>query len=215
MASLVEELQTSSTKLQGAQTETVLMLAAAAEAHDHTTGAHLQSLRALSEALALELDKTEDTARELGLAASLHDIGKIRVPNSVLGSSGLLSESEWEVMRRHTTWGADFLSGRLGFELAATIARSHHERWDGNGYPDGLAAHNIPEAARIVTVADAFDAMISDRPYRAGRSIDAALEEIAACSGTQFAPDVVEALVRLHERGALLGLCNRRTALAA
>jgi diguanylate cyclase (GGDEF)-like protein/PAS domain S-box-containing protein len=215
MASLVEELQTSSTKLQGAQTETVLLLAAAAEAHDHTTGAHLQSLRSLSEALALALDKSADAAHELGLAASLHDIGKIRVPNSVLGSSGLLSEAEWEVMRRHTTWGADFLSGRLGFELAATIARSHHERWDGNGYPDGLMGEDIPEAARIVTVADAFDAMISDRPYRKGRSIEAAVDELTACSGTQFAPDVVEALKRLHGRGELPGLCNRRTHLAA
>jgi HD-GYP domain-containing protein (c-di-GMP phosphodiesterase class II) len=106
-------------------------------------------------------------------------------------------------MKHHTVWGAEFLSGRDGFRLAATVARSHHERWDGGGYPDGLAGEAIPLAAAIVTVADSFDAMTHDRPYRAGRGLDEAMVEIKACAGAQFSPIVVAALERLHARGSL------------
>ena len=203
MATLVGELQSTSTRLARAQTETVMMLAAAAEAHDYTTGLHLQNVRAVTEALARELDHSEEDGGELGLAAVLHDIGKIRVPDVVLSTAGQLTDPEWELMKQHTTWGAEFLAGRPGFELAAVIARSHHERWDGSGYPDGLAGEAIPETATIVAVADAFDAMTSDRPYRAARSIATAVREIAACSGKQFSPRVVQALVRLHKRRRL------------
>ena len=109
-------------------------------------------------------------------------------------------------MKRHTAWGAEFLTGYRGFELAAAIARSHHERWDGTGYPDKLAAEGIPQAATIVSVADAFDAMTSDRPYRMARPTGVAIEELLAFSGNQFNPAVVQALVALHERGALARL---------
>ena len=180
-----------------------MLLAASAEAHDHTTGLHLENVHAITEALARELGYREEEAKELGLAAVLHDIGKIRVPDSLLISTGTLADEEWELMKHHTTWGAEFLAGRPGFELAATIARSHHERWDGSGYPDGLAGEAIPEAAAIVAVADAFDAMTSDRPYRPRRSVTAAMQEIMACSGKQFSPKVVQALVRLHKRKML------------
>jgi diguanylate cyclase (GGDEF)-like protein/PAS domain S-box-containing protein len=203
MATLVGELQSTSTRLAQAQTETVMMLAAAAEAHDHATGLHLQNVRAITETLACELGYREEDAEELALAAVLHDIGKIRVPDVVLSTAGQLTDPEWELMKQHTVWGADFLAGRQGFELAATIARSHHERWDGSGYPNGLAGEDIPEAATIVAVADAFDAMTSDRPYRAARSVAASVREIVACSGSQFSPKVVQALVRLHKRKKL------------
>jgi diguanylate cyclase (GGDEF)-like protein/PAS domain S-box-containing protein len=203
MATLVGELQSTSTRLAQTQTETVMMLAAAAEAHDQATGLHLQNVRAITETLACELGYPEEDAEELGLAAVLHDIGKIRVPDVVLSTAGQLTDPEWELMKQHTVWGGDFLAGRQGFELAATIARSHHERWDSSGYPDGLAGEDIPEAATIVAVADAFDAMTSDRPYRAARSVAAAVREIVACSGSQFSPKVVQALVRLHKRRKL------------
>jgi len=199
MTTLVEELQSASEHLVQAHTETVMLLAASAEAHDHGTGLHLENVRAITEALARELGSSEEEARELGLAAVLHDIGKVRVPDSILASVGRLTDEEWELMKHHTTWGAEFLAGRPGFELAATIARSHHERWDGGGYPDSLAGEAIPEVATIVAVADSFDAIISDRPYRAARSIAAAMREIVACSGGQFSPRVVRALVRLHK----------------
>jgi HD-GYP domain-containing protein (c-di-GMP phosphodiesterase class II) len=129
----------------------------------------------------------------------LHDIGKIRVPDVVLATAGQLTDAEWELMQQHTVWGAEFLAGRPGFEMAATIARSHHERWDGTGYPDGLKGEAIPEAAAIVAVADAFDAMTSDRPYRAARSVAAAVQEILACSGTHFSPKIAEALWQLYK----------------
>jgi diguanylate cyclase (GGDEF)-like protein/putative nucleotidyltransferase with HDIG domain len=202
-ATLTEELKSTSGRLEEAHTGTVMLLAASAEAHDHTTGQHLQNVRAITEALAREIGYSKEEARELGLAGVLHDIGKVRVPDSLLNSTGTLADEEWELMKHHTTWGAEFLAGRPGFELAVTIARSHHERWDGGGYPDGLSGDAIPEAATIVAVADSFDAMTSDRPYRAARSVAAAVREIMACSGKQFSPRVVQALVRLHKRRML------------
>lgn len=213
MATLVEQLQSTSARLEQSQAETVLMLAAAAEARDHVTGLHLQNIRALTEALALELGYAEKDARVLGLAAVLHDIGKIRVPDAVLSGSSPLTDEDWELMKQHTVWGSELLGGRAGFELAAAVARSHHERWDGSGYPDGLAGDAIPEAAAIVAVADAFDAMTSDRPYRAALTVDEAIAEIAACSGRQFSPRVAEAMLRLHRRRALPAA--RRRARAA
>jgi len=198
-STLVDELQSTSTRLAQAQTETVVLLAAAAEAHDQTTGLHLQNVRVITEALARQLGHCEDASSELGLAAVLHDIGKIRVPDVVLSTAGQLTDAEWELMQQHTVWGAEFLAGRPGFEMAATIARSHHERWDGGGYPDGLKGETIPEAAAIVAVADAFDAMTSDRPYRAARSVAAAVQEILACSGTHFSPKISEALWQLYK----------------
>jgi diguanylate cyclase (GGDEF)-like protein len=198
MAMMVEEMHASASRLEQTQDETVLLLAAAAEAHDQTTGRHLQGVRALSEALAGELGHSAEEARELGLAAVLHDIGKLRVPKMLLAHTGQLAEEEWELMKHHATWGAQLLAGRPGFELAATIAGSHHERWDGSGYPHGLAGDAIPQASAIVTVADSFDAMITDRPYRKGQSVAQAVREIVACSGKQFSPTVVEALLRLH-----------------
>jgi diguanylate cyclase (GGDEF)-like protein len=203
MSTLLEQLRDSTSQLQHAHEGTVLMLASAAEAHDATTGSHLQRVRGISEALAKELGYEEDAARALGMAATLHDIGKIRVPDSVLGSAQSLAEAEWVLMKQHTIWGGAFLSGKAGFELAATVARYHHERWDGTGYPDGLSGNAIPEAALICTVADSLDAMTSNRPYRHGRPLAEAVDEIVRCMGTQFSPRIVEALVRLNDRGDL------------
>jgi len=203
-AILVESLQEASANLAASQADTVVMLAASAEAHDQTTGTHLQAVRWLAEALALELSCDAGQAKQVGLAAVLHDIGKIRVAEVVLAKPGALSNEEWDRMKMHTVWGAEFLAGHRGFDLAAEIARSHHERWDGGGYPDGLSSEEIPVAATVVAVADAFDAITSDRPYRAARSIDEAIAELEAASGSQFNPDVVDAIVRLHKRGLLV-----------
>jgi diguanylate cyclase (GGDEF)-like protein/PAS domain S-box-containing protein len=202
-AALVDDLQAASSRLQQAHTGTVMMLAAAAEAHDNTTGRHLHRVRTIAERLAREIGHTDEKAKEIGLAAVLHDIGKIRVPDYVLGSTASLSDAEWALMKDHTIWGGEFLLARGGFELAAQVARSHHERWDGSGYPDGLFEEQIPEPAAITAVADSLDAIISDRPYRAGRPLADAIEEIRAWSGRQFNPHIVDALVRLYERGEL------------
>jgi putative nucleotidyltransferase with HDIG domain len=181
-----------------------VLLAAAAEAHDHTTGRHLHRVQTITEMIARELGYSEERAQALGLAATLHDIGKIRVPESILLSPSRLNGEEWALMKQHTVWGAEFLSERPGFELAATIARAHHERYDGTGYPSGLTGDHIPEAAAIVSVADALDAITNDRPYRAGQPVDWAVAEIQRCSGTQLHPRVVDALVRLYQRDRAL-----------
>jgi len=203
MATVVDQLQLTSSRLAQAHTETVMLLAAAAEAHDRTTGKHLRNVCSISERLARAMGWDEEDANELGLAAVLHDIGKIRVADSVLANTGRLSPEEWELMKRHAVWGEEFLAGRPDFVLAATIARSHHERWDGGGYPDGLSDDHIPDAAAIVAVADSFDAITSDRPYRPRRSVAAAMREIVACSGEQFSPQVVQAMMRLYKRRML------------
>jgi putative two-component system response regulator len=110
---------------------------------------------------------------------------------------------EWVLMKQHTLWGSAFLHEQPGFELAAGVARHHHERWDGGGYPDGLVGEEIPESALITTVADSFDAMTNHRPYRRGCPVEESVREIVSCSGTQFSPRVVDALVRLFGRGEL------------
>jgi diguanylate cyclase (GGDEF)-like protein/PAS domain S-box-containing protein/putative nucleotidyltransferase with HDIG domain len=212
MATLVEELQTSAARLSDAQTETVMLLASVAEARDQVTGRHLHNVRDLTEALAGELGYEEEAARELGLAAVLHDIGKIRVPDAVLGHPDRLREDQWELIKQHTVWGAELLDGRPAFELAATIARNHHERWDGTGYPAGLAGEALPEAAAIVAVADAFDAMVDSRPYSESRPVAHAVREIQSCSGKQFSPKVVDALARLYAEGRLPATEPRRAA---
>jgi putative nucleotidyltransferase with HDIG domain len=200
---LVDTLQTSATRIGDARADTVIMLAAAAEAHDSTTGRHLTRVREASELLAIELGWSETDARALGLAAVLHDIGKIRVPDSILASPARLNGEEWVAMKQHTVWGAEFLRQRPGFELAAEVAFCHHEQWDGSGYPNGLAANEIPLAATVVSVADSLDAITSDRPYRPGKPLAWAVDEIEAWSGRQFNPAVVEALCRLHQSGKL------------
>jgi len=203
MTQLVDQLAGSTADLVQAHDDAIVLLAAAAEAHDHTTGAHLRRVRWISETLARELGYADAGARELGLAAMLHDVGKIQVPESILTGSAPLSDDERAVMQRHPAWGAEFLAGRPGLELAAEVARAHHERWDGRGYPHGLAGDAIPEAAAIVAVADCYDALTSDRPYRRGCSPGEAVAEIVAWSGQQFHPRIVDALVRLHRRGLL------------
>ncbi len=215
MTTLVDELQAAADHLSQAHAETVMMLASVAEAHDNTTGHHLQRVRALTEALATELGYGAEPARSMGLAAVLHDIGKIQVPNSILTSSSSLSEQEWDIMRQHTVLGAEFLRGRMGFDMAEDVAHSHHERWDGDGYPAGLKGDDISDAAAITCVADTFDAITNDRPYRAGRTQDEAVKEILSCSGTQFSPRVTAALERLHNRRALPVLSDEREQAAA
>ncbi len=215
MTTLVEDLKAASSHLAKAHSDTVMMLAAAAEAHDDTTGRHLQRVRLVTEMLASELGYPPDQVHQMGLAAVLHDIGKVRVPDSVLASSNALTDEEWVIMKQHTMWGGEFLSGRHGFDLAADVARCHHEKWDGSGYPRGLAGDEIPEAAAITSVADSFDAMTNDRPYRRGRPVSEAVAEIVRCKGQQFSPRVVDALVTLYHRGELNSLREQELQRAA
>jgi putative two-component system response regulator len=124
------------------------------------------------------------------VASSMHDIGKIAIPDSVLLKPGPLTEDEWEIMKSHTTVGAELLSGSRSpvVRMAEIIARTHHEKWDGTGYPDGLAGERIPLTARICAVCDVFDALVSDRPYKDAWEVEAALAEIDRLAGTHLDP---------------------------
>jgi putative two-component system response regulator len=144
----------------------------------------------------------EQEVQTLRLAAPLHDIGKIGIPDAILLRPGKLSVEEFEIMKTHTVIGGRILcDSRAPVLRAATaIAVDHHERWDGTGYPAGLQGREIPLTARIVAVADAFDAMTHDRPYKSAISVDEAVAEVQRCKGSQFDPRIVDAFMRLPHR---------------
>jgi two-component system cell cycle response regulator len=173
----------------GEQSSSVL-LRAQAERHPHL-GNHLEGVAALAEAVAIRLGLTGADLRQARLAAALHDVGKMAIPDEILEKPGKLSEDEWRFLRRHTIIGERILHAAPSLAPIASIVRSSHEHFDGNGYPDGLAASGIPLASRIVFVCDAFDAMLTDRPYSPALLVDAALAELQRCAGTQFDPAVV------------------------
>jgi putative nucleotidyltransferase with HDIG domain len=183
---------------------TALLLGELIGEDDEYTGAHSQGVVSLSVAVADELGLDEEQRRLVEFGALLHDVGKIAVPKEVVNKSGTLSEDEWAVMRRHTIMGQRMLD-RVGGTLkdVGIVVRASHERWDGTGYPDGLAGEEIPIAARIVCAADAFSAMTTDRPYRAARDREYAIAELRAQAGRQFDPRVADATIAVVERYGL------------
>ena len=164
------------------------------EARDSYTGEHTSdaALLALQLALALGLDTTE--ARMISLAGRLHDLGKVAIPDAILQKPAPLTEEEWKLMRTHPIIGADVVSRMPSLRVLAPIIRSHHERWDGHGYPDQLSGEAIPLGARIIAVIDAYSAITTNRPYRKAHNPAWALRELQRCAGTQFDPQVVAAL---------------------
>ena len=184
----------------------MVALARGAEAKDRTTGEHIFRCRNLAGALALETGMAHREADDVSWAAMLHDIGKLHVPDSILLKPGKLTPEEWEVMRRHSVFGERILAGGVGFEMARRIARWHHEDFDGRGYPDGLRGATIPLEARIVRVADAYDAMTHVRPYKRAESPDWAFEELERYAGAQFDPELVRLFIALLERDERLRL---------
>ncbi len=188
-----EALARSHAELQASYGATLEALIAALETRDHETEGHSERVTRYTAAIGEALGLAEDDLAVLERGALLHDIGKIGVPDGILRKPGPLTDEEWRLMRRHPEDGAWMLDGIRFLASAIPVVRHHHERYDGRGYPDGLAAEAIPLAARIFAVADTFDAMTSDRPYRRGLSIEAARAEIRRSAGTQFDPTVVEA----------------------
>ena len=146
-------------------------------------------------ALALGCGVTE--AHQIGIAGRLHDVGKVTIPDAILRKSGTLTEGEWAQMRLHPVNGAAIIGRVPGLRFLEPLIRSHHERWDGGGYPDGLAGEAIPLGARIIAVTEAYGALTANRPYRAGRTQGEALAELQRCAGSQFDPGVVETLERV------------------
>ena len=192
-----EARHASETALREAHMETLRRLSRAVEYHDGETGAHIERVGEHAAAIGRARGLGDQEIELLRLAAPLHDIGKIGVPAALLNKRGPLTPAERALMQQHTEAGRDLLAGSGSelLELAATIAWTHHERWDGAGYPRGLAGEEIPLVGRIVAVADVFDAITSDRPYRNALSVDEALAIIASQRGTGFDPDVVDAFL--------------------
>lgn len=199
----ISERKRTEEEKQGAYETIVTLLAAAAEARDPYTEDHLSRIRGYSEAIAAELGLPPNESAEIGLASLLHDIGKLRVPDSILTKPGNLTPEEWQVMRLHTVWGDELLAGHMWLEKARQIARWHHEDWDGGGYPDGLKGAEIPINAAIVAVADGFDAMTSDRPYKKAWPPTKAVREIQSQRGKRYSPQVVDAFMRALEKGQI------------
>jgi HD-GYP domain-containing protein (c-di-GMP phosphodiesterase class II) len=185
-------------ELSRAYRGTALLLRDVVEQDDTYTGRHTEDVVLLANRIAEELGVDEETQRATELGALLHDLGKIVVSKQIVNKPGPLDEAEWALMRTHTLEGQRLLE-RVGGLLASVgvVVRASHERWDGHGYPDGRAGQEIPLAARIVAVADAFSAMTTNRPYRAALTRGVAIAELHRNAGTQFDPDVVAALERV------------------
>jgi putative nucleotidyltransferase with HDIG domain len=166
------------------------------EYDDAYTGRHTYGVAELARLVATRLQLAPAQLRNVEFGALLHDVGKIAVPKEIINKPGPLNDEEWEVIKTHTVEGERMLD-RIGGLMAEVgkVVRSAHERWDGGGYPDGLAGEEIPIESRIIFCCDAFNAMTTDRSYRPGRSAAEALEELRANAGTQFDPRVVEAVV--------------------
>jgi HD-GYP domain-containing protein (c-di-GMP phosphodiesterase class II) len=163
---------------------------------------HVDDVGALAVAVGRQLGLGAEPLDEIARGAELHDVGKVAVPEAILRKPGKLDEAEWQVMRQHTIVGERILAAAPALRPVARLVRSSHERWDGTGYPDGLAGEQIPLGARIITVCDAFDAMRQARPYAASMSESDALAELRRCAGTQFDPRVVDAFALVLAQGA-------------
>ena len=190
-------------EIQAAQTEMIDRLSRAAERRDDFTGEHTRRVGLLATEVASALGAPQELVDAIRLAAPLHDIGKIAVPDHILLKPSFLTEGEREIIERHSEIGAEILQGSWFpvLQLASEIALTHHERWDGNGYPNKLERDEIPLAGRIVSVCDAFDAMTNERPYRLAWPVDHALIELERCTGAQFDPAVVETVLDLAADG--------------
>jgi putative nucleotidyltransferase with HDIG domain len=189
---------TQAIELSGAYRGTALLLGDVIEADDAYTGQHTQDVVELTVAVADKLGVDDETRRAAEFGALLHDVGKVAIPNEIINKPGPLDDDEWAIMKTHTIEGQRMLE-RVGGVLAKVglVVRASHERYDGGGYPDGLAGEAIPLAARIVSACDAFNAMTTDRSYRKALSLEVAVGELRTNAGTQFDPDVVDALVVL------------------
>lgn len=208
-AQLFQELEVQMNKKYNLFIQTTIALAAAIDAKDHYTHGHIARVTSLSLEIAEKLKQknkkvfSEKLLEHLHIASLLHDIGKIGVPESILNKDGPLSEDEKKKMEEHPMVGTTILQPIKELEDAILGVKYHHEKYDGSGYPEKLKGKQIPLIASIISVADTFDAMTTDRPYRTGLSIEEAIKEIKRVSGTQFDPEVAQALIELHREGKI------------
>ncbi len=179
----------------GTNVEVVAALAQALEERDQYTVEHSESVVDLTERVAQAMGLDEDDIKDVRTAALLHDIGKVGIPDEILHKNGPLDAREWEIMRQHPVIGERIMRAIPGMGPIARVVRHEHERWDGGGYPDGLVGDAIPLPARIILACDAYHAMVSDRPYRKAMSHHDAMAELTSNAGSQFDPEVIQALV--------------------
>lgn len=191
---LEEKIESARSAVREAHEETILRLINAAVSRDEETGAHIRRVGLCSEILARALGWKRAACDMLRIAAPMHDIGKIGIPDAILRKPGKLTEAEFEVMKQHASIGASVLSGSNSpvLQLAEQIARSHHEHWDGNGYPDAISETMIPEAARIVGIIDVYDALTHSRVYRSAMPEEEALAVMRGGRGTHFDPEMLD-----------------------
>jgi HD-GYP domain-containing protein (c-di-GMP phosphodiesterase class II) len=186
--------------LEGAFTTALAALTSTVEAKDDYTACHGEDVAVLAERVALRMAMSNIQARDVRYAAMLHDLGKVAIPSEILLKPGPLNDKEWETMRGHAAIGGELVGRIDAFAHLAPAVRASHERWDGGGYPDGLTGEKIPLAARIISACDTYDAIVTDRPYRAARTPLEACEELRRVAGTQLDEIVVAALVAELDR---------------
>lgn len=200
---VARELQKRRTRLEQQNRQTMATLAMLVEARDTHAGDHLQRIQHFSRALARHVGLFESDAREIAYASMVHDVGKANVPDVILKKPGELTEEEWRIMRDHTAWGDHLMSENSDFGTARQVVRWHHEHWDGTGYPDGLTGKAIPLSARIVAIADVYDALISKRPYKEAWPPQAAIRELHRLAGSHLDPKLVAAFIDLWNHGVI------------
>ncbi len=196
-----KELKRAIEKTKLASLDTIHRLARAAEYKDEDTGAHIQRMSQYSAAITRKMGLGDREVENMLYAAPMHDVGKIGIPDYILLKPGKLDLGEWEIMKKHSVIGAEILRGSDAefIQLAETIALTHHEKWDGSGYPKGLRGSDIPLAGRIVAIADVFDALTSARPYKEPFSIKKSLDIVREGRGNHFDPDVVDAFFAIKD----------------
>lgn len=194
VAERTKRLEEKNIELTEVKRETISRLCLAAELRDTDTGSHIKRIQAYSELIALKCGMSAENAEQLGLASSMHDLGKIGIPDHILLKSGKLTPEEFEAMKLHTVIGAKALADGQSdlLRVAYRVALYHHERWDGQGYPHGLSGENIPLEARIVGLVDVFDALLSKRPYKDPFLLDKVIEIIQNEKGKHFDPNIIE-----------------------
>ncbi len=200
---LEEKVRARTQEIKDANISAIYMLAVASDAKDSDTGNHIQRVRFYSEALARNIGIDDNEAEEIGYSSMMHDVGKLAIPDRVLKKPGRLDDEELAIMRTHAAKGAEILGDNPFFEKARHIAHCHHERFDGTGYPRGLKGENIPLPARIVAVADIYDALSSARVYKEAWSQDEVLVELINISGTHLDPTVVNAFLEMVHDGTV------------
>ncbi len=201
VAQRTEQLRQALEEVKAASLDTIYRLSRAAEYKDEETGAHIQRMSHYAAAVAGKMGLNGETVETILYAAPMHDIGKIGIPDHILLNPGVLKPDEWETMKQHTTIGAKILEGSKAefIKLANVIALTHHEKWDGSGYPQGLKGSKIPIAGRIAAIADVFDALTSKRPYKEPFSVEKSLSIIKEGRGSHFDPDVVDAFIAVKK----------------